>query len=360
MLPAEQGDCLWIEYGSDKNPSRILIDGGTAATFDTLKARITALPATQRQFELFIITHIDADHIEGAIKLLASAKSLGVEFGDVWFNGYEHLASEDKLLGGVQAEYLSALLKQEKYIWNRAFDSQAVVIPHEGSLPHQELPGGMMLTLLSPTRERLQKLRNPWTRELQKAGLDRDSLDQVLAHLAANRRLGVDYQLLGEKVINLEKLANAPFVSDPSEANGSSIAVLAEFEGKSCLLTGDAFANVLASSIRRLLENRASHRLMVDAFKIPHHGSKVNLNNDLIGMLVCRRYLFSTNGSFFRHPDLETVARVIVNGGDDPILCFNYHTKHNAMWDDAKLMRGQYRYQACYPEANRPSLSIEL
>ncbi len=32
MLPAAQGDCLWVEYGPDgKIPARILIDGGTGS-----------------------------------------------------------------------------------------------------------------------------------------------------------------------------------------------------------------------------------------------------------------------------------------------------------------------------------------
>ena len=37
MLPAENGDCLWIEYGEENSPHRILIDGGTHGTYELLR-----------------------------------------------------------------------------------------------------------------------------------------------------------------------------------------------------------------------------------------------------------------------------------------------------------------------------------
>jgi beta-lactamase superfamily II metal-dependent hydrolase len=41
-----------------------------------------------------ILTHIDADHIEGLLKLVAERDSL-VTFKDVWFNGRQHLEPPD-------------------------------------------------------------------------------------------------------------------------------------------------------------------------------------------------------------------------------------------------------------------------
>ena len=32
MLPARQGDCLWIEWGDAQHPYRALIDAGTPGT----------------------------------------------------------------------------------------------------------------------------------------------------------------------------------------------------------------------------------------------------------------------------------------------------------------------------------------
>ena len=69
MLPAGHGDCLWIEYGSKEDPFRILIDGGTTGTYKRLKKRLENLSEEDRKFELLIVTHIDADHIAGILKL---------------------------------------------------------------------------------------------------------------------------------------------------------------------------------------------------------------------------------------------------------------------------------------------------
>ena len=63
MLPAAHGDCLWIEYGSQDAPRRILIDTGTPGTYKKLTKKIADLPKDQRRFELFIVSHIDGDHI---------------------------------------------------------------------------------------------------------------------------------------------------------------------------------------------------------------------------------------------------------------------------------------------------------
>ncbi len=75
MLPAAHGDCLWIEYGSGREIHRILIDGGPAHAYPALRERILHLPADERHFDLLVITHIDADHIEGIIRLLLDAEA---------------------------------------------------------------------------------------------------------------------------------------------------------------------------------------------------------------------------------------------------------------------------------------------
>jgi beta-lactamase superfamily II metal-dependent hydrolase len=359
MLPAGYGDCLWIEFGDEAEPRRILIDGGIAPTFNTLRARIEELPEGERHFELLIITHVDADHIEGVIRLLGSAKSLGISFGDLWFNGWKHLDEPDKL-GGVQGEFLSALIEKEGHPWNKAFGGSAVVVPDEGPLPERRFADGLTLTLLSPTPERLKKLVPKWNKEVQAAGLDRDSIDDVLAALEANRKLRPEDDVLGDKTINIEKLGNSRFSGDSAEANGSTIAVLAEHNGKSCLLTGDAWSPVLAGSIQRLLDDRGIEKLKVDALKVPHHGSRANISTDLLDKLRCRRFLFSTNGKIFHHPDLEGVARVISHGGKRPSLYFNYRTEFNEMWDDKNLMEGDYPYTTKYPEEEAGGITVEL
>ncbi len=91
-----RGDCLWIEYGDAARPRRILIDGGRKLAWETLRSRFSALPPEQREFELLMLSHVDADHIEGLLAML-KAPDLPVSFKDVWFNGHRHLERVESL-----------------------------------------------------------------------------------------------------------------------------------------------------------------------------------------------------------------------------------------------------------------------
>ena len=98
MLPARHGDALWIEWGDESDRHRMLIDGGPTATYKELKSRFEALDPTDRHVELFVVTHIDADHIDGAIRLL-NDEALGVTYSDIWFNEHRHLVGPPTTAG---------------------------------------------------------------------------------------------------------------------------------------------------------------------------------------------------------------------------------------------------------------------
>lgn len=348
MLPAGHGDCLWIEYGDPQGPRRVLIDAGPIGTYQrALRAKLRGLPEAHRRFELLVVTHIDADHIADVLALLAD-KETGFGANDIWFNGYRHLPDEKPAtLGPVQGEKLTDLLVKPGIMWNGAFDKAAVVVPADGELPRIELDGGLVLTLLSPTPEKLADLKPEWAKEVRKAGLDPDS------------KRPDEMDLLGEEplggAVDVDALAMEPFSEDSAVANGSSIAVLAEHDGRRVLLAADAHPGVLRAAIKRL---NGSKKLALDACKLPHHGSKANVSRALLESLDCKRYVFSTNGSHFKHPDRQAVARVIKWGGPAPELMFNYRTKYNEVWDGTPL-RERHGYTTVFPQAGAQSVTLE-
>jgi hypothetical protein len=338
MLPARQGDCLWIEYGDEQAPRRLLIDGGTPETHQVLQQRIQALPKAQRRFELLVITHIDSDHIGGALPLFADDPD--VAFEDVWYNAWRHLFDPDhEAFGPVQGEKLARSLDEGGLAWNKAFGGKRVCIPKSGPLPTLELPGGMRLTLLSPGADELKKLRPYWAEECKKSGL-------VPGESASSSHPAPPgYEAMGP--VNIDALALEAFTGDGSPANASSIALLAEYEGQRALLAGDAHADVLLKSVKRLVP--AGERLHLDAFKLAHHGSKHNLSRDLLDRLDCRNYLISTDGTQFKHPDRQAVARVLKYGGLKPQLHFNARSDQNLLWDSPSWQK-LYGYAVFYPE----------
>ncbi len=357
LLPAQQGDALWIEYGEPGSVHRILIDGGTPPSYQVVKDRIQALSAAERHFELCIVTHVDNDHIGGALKLFAD-RSLGATFSDVWFNDQEVLPPcPDPRRSPIDGAILTRVLDGVGITPNRAFDGNSVSVPEQGELPVRSLAGGMRLTLLSPGTAQLEALCCNWTAALRKAGFGPGAPSAEEMNERA-RRKGVEIPR-AQRAETVEDLASASFVADRTRANGSTIAVLAEYKGASCVLAGDAFAGVLARSLGRLAGERGEPRLAVSAFKLPHHGSRRNVSVELLGTVACPMYLFSTDGSVFGHPDPEAVARVICHGGPNPTLCFNYRSEPNQRWDDISL-RERYSYRVRYPAAGQTGLMIDL
>jgi beta-lactamase superfamily II metal-dependent hydrolase len=350
MMPALFGDCLWIEYGDERAPHRVLIDCGLKSTYRAVAERLRDRP--DLTFELLVLTHIDADHIHGSIPLL---QEFGPErFRDVWFNGWKHLPPDDRL-GPVQGEIVSALLETRGFTWNGAWGGRAVVAPEEGELPQRTLPGGLKLTLLSPTPDRLTALRKVWNTAVREEKLEPGAVGDALRILEQRKSLQPDR--LGAK-LDVERLAATPYEPDDGEANGSSIALLAEHEGKALLLAGDAFAPLLETTVGRLLAERGKERLRLDAFKLSHHGSRGNTSPGLLQLVSCPRFLISTNGSNYHHPHPETIARVLTSQRA-PRLYFNYRSEENTIWDDPDLQRNP-SYEACYPDRGTAGYRLVL
>jgi beta-lactamase superfamily II metal-dependent hydrolase len=362
MLPARYGDSLWVEYGRESNPHRVLIDGGLASTYDVLRAHLLGLLSSQRHFDLIVVTHIDADHIEGMITMLAD-RNLAFTTEDFWFNAWRHFSPAPRsLLGPVQGEYLSAMIVARRFAWNRYFQDPAFehppVVIQDDVLPEVSLDGGMKLTLLTPDRTALGKLKRVWKREVQKAGLEVGNLPAWQARLYETPRLLPD-SLLGAAASGLQALAQSESKKDNSVANGSSIAFLAEYEGKSCLFAADAPPEKLSASLRRLLQARRQERLVLDAFKIPHHGGSKNFTLELASLVDCDQYLFSTNGERYGHPEKETIARVLTAKRGPCRLLFNYCSEANQAWDDPRL-KEEYGYTVEYPPSSAQGLTVEL
>lgn len=368
MLPAQQGDALWIEYGPAGKPHRILVDGGTAPTFSGIRSRVLGLEETDRHFELLIVTHIDTDHIGGILRLLADP-SLGITFDDVWFNawpqlqdlGQEHILGPtdapdvDQLLGPFDGEILNRLLELHGTAlgkgWNRAFGTAPgtrVALSESGDPPTATLAGGMKLTVLGPSLARLGKLRDAWEPVIRDTQLT-DAERKALVDKNAKKK-GIDLTLGAQ--IDVAAAAASPFRGDTTPANGSSIIVLAEFDGRSALLTGDAYAAEITKGIRRLLGSRTPKRdrLTVDVVKLPHHGSKKNVSLPMLRTLDCQRFLVSTNGAIFNHPDVDAIARVLVTNGPGVELGFAYDEPTTAVWNDPTMQADpSFGYTARYP-----------
>ena len=349
MLPALNGDCLWLEWGRGKDVRRMLVDGGPIGAWPALEARMARLPEGDRFFELMMVSHVDTDHIDGLLRLLAPRpERWNFALGQFWFNGWRQMQAlaEPVTLGGKQGEFISALLaaRLPQGAWNKAFKGMAVVVPDTGALPVLTLAGGLKLTLLSPTPAKLATMQKAWRKDLGDA-LAPGDLEAAWKLLAGQKKYLPDDGLVLGTTPELQARLEKQSRPDNSAANGSSIAVLAEFGRKRILLLADAHADAVCASLKRLLRQRRRDVLQVDAVKLAHHGSAANLDDELLALVASPRWLVSSNGAIFHHPDAEAIERVIARSRHQPpTLYFNYLSEQTRRWQaPAEQQRLGYR-----------------
>ena len=349
VLPAERGDCLWVECARPgKPPWRLLIDGGMPSSWPTLRTRIEKL-AAPIVFDLVVVSHIDSDHIGGMLPLLGSS-DLDLSFEDIWFNGLMQLPtrSAPEIRSVAEGEQLIELLSEQhagrRLPWNERFGRAAVMIRGDGMFETITFPGGPMLTLLSPTPRRLLLLRKVWETERQR--LQRGEPEE-------------EEPAVPRPLDDLEALAAIETPRDRSPANGSSIAFLLEYAGRRCLFAADAFSSVLGTALTSLANARDGKPIALDVFKLPHHGSKGSVTADLLKVVPAEHYVVSTNGDRFHHPDDIALARVVTSATGPPTIWFNYACEGARRWSDPAL-QARYRFATRQPEGDAAGIHIDL
>jgi hypothetical protein len=332
FLPAAHGDCILVSWGDGSHDGSywLLIDGGPSHTYDALRSRVSE--AGVERFEAVVVSHIDADHIDGIIRLLQD-EDLPLEIGDVWFNGRHHLDEaidrrprrDLTQLGGVEGEILGVLLDDLDLPWNAAFDGGPIVVDDDTRqpLPVVELAGGLKLTILSPYVREIERLRRAWDKAVRTAGFEPGDRDAALEILHRRRRLQPPTTQLG--------------------GDDSSEAFLVEFDGHAVLLSGDAYHGVISRSLDRLRDERsADGGVELDLWKLAHHGSRNNTDAGMLRRARCRDFVVSTNGDRFRHPDREAID--LVGRVPDSHLWFNYRSKTTEPYESVESWAGRTHY----------------
>lgn len=403
MLKAKYGDCFLISLKNKKNDNTInlLIDCGFNETFeDTLKSELEKLADKKEKISLLIITHLDQDHIQGAISLLeqngrAETPKI-IEIEEIWHNSYRHLFNKDinskrlspieqyrlksfykglstKLkkplvendISAKESVTLGSLILNNNYKWNIANGNKGVYskLNNENitgtykELNTLELAKGVQIKLLSPSFEKLEKIKRKFQTELKKVGISCDAdhefidisfeLSQLLSEDGNN---SFEKNISSKKVTHLKindiksGFENTLFTEDKSPSNGSSIAFVIEFEGKRVLYLSDSHPSIIKENLQYLYPKETNeYPLIFDAIKISHHGSAGNTSPELLSIVDSPIYLISTDGSHPKHshPDVEVLAQIVRRPIPKPIkkrqLIFNYKTNTSKLFDTSEL-----------------------
>jgi beta-lactamase superfamily II metal-dependent hydrolase len=302
---ALQGDSLLISYNSSNGEVvHIVVDAGLASSYHrTLKPTIAEIIEKGETINLAIVSHYDNDHIQGFIPLL---KEYGVEHIDTfWFN---YCAESFSLLSPDGSVGVEEGIQVRDYLIKTA-----KVHPDDIQVLQSHHLGDAFFTILSPEEADLAKLKTKWNEDEMKLKTPPIPIGS-----------GPD-----DKHMSIEDLFERPYIPDKSKSNKASIAFVLRINEKSILLTSDASASTLISSIRKLGFSSESP-LKLDLMQVPHHGSSANTSSELVDLIDCRNFLVSTNpinGNNFPHK--VTLARIVksafTRNPNEPIIFhFNY------------------------------------
>ncbi len=342
---AKEGDCLILHYGSDDDPKILLIDGGSNNVYeDTLRPRLQQLRdelGERVPLQMIMISHVDADHITGILDLFEELQESNdpiCTVGTLWHNSFDDIIDNDdsELTTAVVASIetgtvvstadsdttaVAASIRQGRNLRGDAetlgispnlhFTGLVIASP-ETSRPI-DIGGGMTFRVLGPSQQRVQALQAAWDEFL----VD-NNLDQAVAAALA----------------------------DNSIPNLSSIMVLAEQNGRTMLLTGDARGDyiveglitagllqpeaelpILFTGMPRALRRERRAALEVaealenppsvhfDLLKMPHHGSDRNVSVGFFRRVTANHYLISADGNH-ENPDVPTLEMLAEARGD--------------------------------------------
>ncbi|PQA54446.1 AVAST type 1 anti-phage system MBL fold metallo-hydrolase Avs1a [Siphonobacter curvatus] len=380
--PAKNGDCFLISFGGvNDSKKHLIIDCGYVDTIKKyLKKDLIRIAEKGEVIEKLIITHIDKDHIQGAIRLLKDNNSEAfIEIKEIWHNTFRHLHhneqtyidnSQEKILNqitqkgyavrkgdmygqqeisAIQGTTVGALILQGDYNWNTDFDRNAVSIDYKKEISIDE---NTQIILLSPNNEKLGKLKILWKNELEKYGTKYEEIKSELYDDAFEMHMSWEKDMLKKKSPHIsstkesiEELLLKPFDDDTTITNGSSISFILEIQEKKLLFLADAHPDIIVQSLKEYDEKGL---IKFDLIKVSHHGSFHNINKDLLDKIDSTKYIFSTNGDNHNHPHRETIAHIISRPSKScRELYFNYITENSTYFDNEEW-KNNWNYSINY------------
>ena len=288
VLKAFNGDCILIKtFNSDNDEFIILIDGGTAATFEySLKKELKDIT----KIDLVVLTHIDSDHILGLVKFFKNSMIDRIEIPEIWINHPELIdVTAGELISHGQANTLKNLIIEKKPL-----SKIRSISINEKEIDIQ----GIKFSILSPKSETIKTLYDEWEYDKPKIVVEKVNISSTIDSTSY--------------CIELNELAKSPFNSDDDLVNNASISFLLSCLDMKILFLADSSADIIESEIRMKGYNE-TNKLICNYVKISHHGSKKNTSNTLLGLIDCAEFIISTNGGTSRnkHPSRETIARLV-------------------------------------------------
>lgn len=335
MMKAGYGDCFLIETkNSNGVPYNILVDGGTGDSYDGIeKNKNLILPYIKEyKINLMVLTHIDDDHIKGAQRLLKDLlkdkyKELRLNIIKIIYNSPYATAlylkkvyvkpqkKEHKIRNGNISATSAQSVEQLLRNMDKLTDEVVIVNDKEISDEKNISEQGIKITFLSPSKEALEAYYKQYEIDIRKA--EKNKLDKAKGNTSKSKTMD-DYK------DTIEQLKKNIDCEDLTTYNRASIAFWLEEEStkEGVLMLGDCDYDIVEKNLRDLGYSK-NNKLKLEYVKLSHHGSIGTLKNSFLELIDCSKYLISTDGKSYNHPNKKTLAR-IWNNNENAKFYFNY------------------------------------
>ena len=377
LYRANAGDAFLLSFGNEQNVN-IMVDMGYVSTYNSYIERdLLNLNKENRCLDLLIITHIDRDHIRGALAFFKKNGLISniIKVNEVWHNSYRHLQfakekkdtaltkdeiqvlkdivnqnkidTEEDSISNISAKEgtsLASLLYKYEYKWNDSFGGKAVTAISE------VLVSDLVFTIISPTKSKLESLENYWKKELYSIfhGItlnDENIFDDAYEFYMQNINSSeisisdasskMKKQYSEDDIINLASVKEN--ISD-TPTNGASIAFIIEYLDKRLLFLGDAHEDVIYENLLDLKRN--GDNLKFDVVKVSHHGSINNSSKRLFDLIIADNYIISTDGKRSGHPSHNVLSMIISKKSENiKHIYTNYDIESINIFNDPELKR---------------------
>jgi hypothetical protein len=372
FIKAMSGDSFLIELGKGHC---ILIDCGFKSTYESeLKPLLQKLHNEGCRIDLLVITHMDEDHIGGAISLIEdngdcrNPKIIAID--NIWFNGIfdlccnndflsSHLVEKlsetnykkiarlrgiflrligtgDGFVSAKHAEAFEVLCRDYNYVVNAEAKNGLIMAGDKINI------GEWKISVLSPGEREVDCFAK-WIDGNLISALGRDyKLDQndfigfiekMIIAMAEDEDGSCGRECISAGKTDIENWIGTSTLARMNEANRMSIVMEIECNEISMLFTGDSESG---DWIERA-------KPQYDVVKLSHHGT-TKPNIALLQNINAEKILISTNGKK-NHPENDILARIFYKGIRD--VYFNYKIRQK---EQILGYQSEYGYTAHFEE----------
>lgn len=373
FMKALSGDCFLIEL---EDKQSILIDCGYKSTYENeLKPLLVKLREEGGRISLFVVTHMDEDHIGGAITFLEENGDREnpqiIDIDNIWFNGLFEICRNEKVvlehlweqlekkvdeknqyiqtqlekliscgegfISATHAQNFEIICKEYRYNLNRGSRNGLI---QEG----QELQiGDCKIKVLSPGAERISNFAKWIDKNLIDCLGDGyqliktdflDYLEKVVLVYGKDAYGSEGYSEISSNCPNIESWIGTSRQAPMNAANRMSIVLDIAYAGKTMLFLGDSESGDWISGARH----------SYDLVKLSHHGTLCP-NLELLKKIDFKKTIISTNGRK-NHPEDDLLARIMQKEVED--IFFNYDIRRK---EDILLLQNKYNFKAHFGES---------